>query len=133
MEAEMTEFLETGGGRIAYDVTGEGPLVVLVPGMGNNRAAYRFLAPLLVAGGYRVARTDLRGQGESSVGWPSYTRTDTAQDLLAMIRHLGGPAVIGGHSFSGGSATIAAAQAPDLVTAIVEIGPFTRVPKLSLG
>jgi pimeloyl-ACP methyl ester carboxylesterase len=133
MEAEMTEFLETGGGRIAYDVTGEGPLVVLVPGMGNNRAAYRFLAPLLAAGGYRVASTDLRGQGESSVGWPSYTRTDTAQDLLAMIRHLGGPAVIGGHSFSGGSATIAAAQAPDLVSAVVEIGTFTRVPKTSVA
>ncbi len=130
----MTEFLETGGGRIAYDVTGEGPLVVLVPGMGNNRAAYRFLAPLLVAAGYRVATTDLRGQGESSVGWPSYTRTDTAQDLLALIRHLGGgAAVIVGHSFSGGSATIAAVQAPDLVSAVVEIGTFTRVPKTSVA
>ena len=130
----MTEFLETGGGRIAYDVTGEGPLVVLAPGMGNNRAAYRFLAPLLVAVGYRVAATDLRGQGESSVGWPSYTRTDTAQDLLALIRHLGGgPAVIVGHSFAGGSATIAAVQAPDLISAVVEIGTFTRVPKTSMA
>ena len=129
----MTEFLETGGGQIAYDVTGEGPLVVLAHGMGNNRAAYRFLAPLLVAGGYRVANTDLRGQGESSVGWPSYTRADTAQDLLALIRALGGPAVIVGHSFSGGSATIAAAQAPDLVSAVVEIGSFTRVPKISMA
>ena len=63
----------------------------------------------------------------------SYTRTDTAADTLALIRHLGGPAVVVGHSFSGGSATIAAAQAPDLVSAVVEIGPFTRVPKLSLG
>jgi pimeloyl-ACP methyl ester carboxylesterase len=129
----MTEFLETGGGRIAYDVTGEGPLVVLVPGMGNNRAAYRFLGPLLAAAGYRVATTDLRGQGESSVGWSSYTRTDTAQDLLALIRWLGGPAVIVGHSFSGGSATIAAAQAPELVSAVVEIGTFTRVPKTSMA
>jgi hypothetical protein len=29
-----TEFLEIDGGRIAYDVTGEGPLVVLSHGMG---------------------------------------------------------------------------------------------------
>ena len=127
----MTEFLEVEGGRIAYEVTGEGPLVVLAHGMGDNRNAYRFLVPALA--GYRVANTDLRGLGESSTGWSSYTRTDTAADLLALIRHLGGPAVIVGHSFAGGAATIAAAQAPELVRAIVEIAPFTLVPKLSLG
>ena len=129
----MTEFLEVEGGRIAYDVTGDGPLVVLLPGMGIRRDFYRSLTPQLVAAGYRVAAADLRGLGESSTGWESYTRTDTAADTLALIRHLGGPAVIVRHSFSGGSATIAAAQAPEMVTAIMEIGPFTRVPKLSLG
>ena len=129
----MTEFLAVEGGRIAYEVVGEGPLVVLAHGMGDNRNAYRFLVPVLTAAGYRVANTDLRGQGESSTGWSSYTRTDTAADLLALIRQLGGPAVIVGHSFSGGSATIAAAQAPELVSAIVEIDAFTRVPKISYG
>ena len=99
--------------------------------MGDNRSAYRFLVPALA--GYRVANTDLRGLGESSTGWTSYTRTDTAADLLALIRHLGGPAVIAGHSFAGGAATIAAAQAPELVRAIVEIAPFTLVPKLSFS
>ncbi len=129
----MTEFLEVEGGRIAYEVTGEGPLVVLLPGMGIQRDFYGSLAVQLAAAGYRVAAADLRGHGESSTGWSSYTRTDTAADTLALIRHLGGPAVVVGHSFSGGSATIAAAQAPDLVSAVVEIGPFTRVPKISLG
>jgi len=127
----MTEFLEVEGGRIAYEVTGDGPLVVLAHGMGDNRSAYRFLVPALA--GYRVANTDLRGLGESSTGWTSYTRTDTAADLLALIGHLGGPAVIAGHSFAGGAATIAAAQAPELVRAIVEIAPFTLVPKLSFS
>ena len=129
----MTEFLELEGGRIAYEVSGEGPLVVLEHGMGDTRHAYRFLIPPLVAAGYRVAAADLRGHGESSTGWPSYTRTDTAADILALIRHLGGPAVIVGHSFAGGSATIAAADAPELVRAIAEVDPFTQVPKLSLG
>jgi pimeloyl-ACP methyl ester carboxylesterase len=129
----MTEFLDVTGGRIAYEVTGEGPLVVLAHGMGDTRNAYRFLVPPLAEAGYRVAAVDLRGHGESSTGWPSYTRTDTADDLLALIRHLGGPAVIVGHSFAGGSATIAAAQEPELVSAVVEIDPFTRVPKISLG
>ncbi|MGH8889297.1 MAG: alpha/beta fold hydrolase [Acidothermaceae bacterium] len=129
----MTEFLDVDGGRIAYDVTGEGPLVVLGHGMGTPRDTFRFLVPLLVAAGYRVANVDSRGHGESSSAWPSYTRTNTAHDLLALIRHLGGPAVIVGHSFAGGSATIAAAEAPEQVTSVVEICPFTRVAKVDLG
>jgi pimeloyl-ACP methyl ester carboxylesterase len=129
----MTEFLTVDGGTIAYEVTGEGPLVVLAHGMGDSREAYRFVAPRLVAAGYRVATTDLRGCGESSAQWPSYTRTDIAGDLLALIRHLGGPAVLVGHSISGGSATIAAARAPELITGIVELAPFTRKQSIKLG
>jgi pimeloyl-ACP methyl ester carboxylesterase len=139
MEADMTEFLDVAGGRIAYDVTGEGPLVVLSHGIGDRRQAYRFLAPKLAQAGYRVASADLRGHGESSMGWASVTgkaaitRTDIAGDLLALIRHLGGPAVIVGHSISGGAATIAAAMEPELVSGIVEINPFTKTQKISLG
>jgi pimeloyl-ACP methyl ester carboxylesterase len=129
----MTEFLDHEGGRLSYDVTGDGPLVVLSPGMGDLRQAYRFLAPKLAQAGYRVATVDMRGHGDSSLGWPSITRTDVAGDLIALIRHLGGPAVIVGHSLSGGAATIAAASQPDLVAGIVEINPFTRVQKLQLG
>jgi len=135
----MTEFLDINGGRIAYDVAGQGPLVVLSHGIGDRRQAYRFLAPALVQAGYRVANADLRGHGESSMGWKSVTgkeaisRTDIAGDLLALIRHLGGPAVIVGHSISGGAATVAAAKQPDLVSGIVEINPFTKTQRLNLG
>lgn len=128
----MTEFIDIEGGRIAYDVTGEGPTVLLAAGMGNTRDAYRFLAPKIVAAGYRVVNVDLRGHGESSMNWPSYTRTDTANDLLAVIRKVGGPVVVVGNSFSGGSATIMAAKAPELITAIVEMCPFTRPAKVDL-
>ena len=135
----MTEYLDVEGGRIAYDVTGTGPLVVLSHGIGDRRQAYRFLAPKLAQAGYRVVSADLRGHGESSMGWKSVTgteaitRTDIAGDLLSLIRHLGGPAVIVGHSISGGAATIAAAQEPGLVSAIVEINPFTKTQKTSLS
>ena len=128
-----TEYVDVAGGRIAYEVVGEGPLVVLSPGMADTRSTYRFLAPLLADAGYRVASVDLRGHGESSVPWDSYTHADTADDLIAVIRTLGGPAVIVGQSFSGGAVTIAAATNPDLVSAIVEIDPFTRPPGFSAG
>jgi pimeloyl-ACP methyl ester carboxylesterase len=129
----MTEFLDHEGGRLSYDLTGDGPLVVLSPGMGDLRQSYRFLAPRLAQAGYRVATVDMRGHGDSSLGWPSITRTDVAGDLIALIRHLGGPAVIVGHSLSGGAATIAAATAPDLVSGVVEVGPFTRKVQYSPG
>ncbi|MGX1804876.1 alpha/beta fold hydrolase [Nocardia sp. NPDC055321] len=135
----MTEYLDIDGGRIAYDVIGDGPLVVLSHGIGDRRQAYRHLAPLIAAAGYRVVSADMRGHGESSLNWPSETgkdaisRTDVARDLLALIAKLGGPAVIVGHSLSGGAATIAAAEGPELVRAIVEINPFTLVQKFDLG
>lgn len=130
----MTEYLTVDSGTLAYEVTGaSGPLVVLAHGMGDSREAYRFVTPPLVAAGYRVVAVDLRGCGESSAQWPSYSRTDIAGDLLAVIRHLGGPAVLVGHSISGGAATIAAAQAPDLITGIVELGPFTRKQSIKLS
>jgi pimeloyl-ACP methyl ester carboxylesterase len=69
----------------------------------------------------------------SVTGTDAITRTDIAGDLLALIRHLGGPAVIVGHSLSGGAATIAAAKQPELVAGIVEINPFTRTQKLSVS
>src|SRR3954465_8336692 len=129
----MNQQLTVDGGTLAYEVTGAGPLVLLAHGMGDSREAYRFVAPRLVEAGYRVASVDLRGCGESSAQWPAYTRTDIAGGLIAVIRHLGGPAVLVGHSISGGSATIAAAQAPELITAIVELAPFTRKQALGPG
>ncbi|MFD0211115.1 alpha/beta fold hydrolase [Streptomyces hirsutus] len=129
----MTEHLAVDGGTIAYEVAGAGPLIVLAHGMGDSRAAYRAVVPQLVAAGYRVAAVDLRGCGESGTDWPAWSRTAIAGDLLAVIRHLGGPAVLVGHSVSGGAATIAAAQEPSLITAVVELAPFTRKQSLRLG
>jgi pimeloyl-ACP methyl ester carboxylesterase len=133
VRTDRTEYVDVEGGRIAYEVVGKGPLVVLSPGVADTRSSYRFLAPLIANAGYHVASVDLRGHGESTTDWDAYSRTDTAGDLIAVIRKLGGPAVIVGQSFSGGAATIAAATNPDLVSAIVEIDPFTRPPKIGVG
>ena len=44
---EPTSYLRRPEGRVGYDASGHGPLVVLVPGMGDLRGSYRFLAPQL--------------------------------------------------------------------------------------
>ena len=128
-----TEFLDVPGGRLAYDVTGPqgGPLVLCTPGMGDIRQVFRFIAPTLVEAGYRVARLDQRGHGESSARWAGYGSPATGEDMLAVVRHLGGPATIIGHSSSAAAAVWAAAEEPTLVSALVLIGPFARQRELS--
>ena len=129
----MTEFVDVPGGRIAYEVTGSGPLVVLSHGIGVRRRDYRFLAPMLAQAGYRVANADLRGHGESSMGWASITRTDVAGDLTRDDRpsgrargHRRALALGRGRHHRRGDAT-----GPG--RGVVEINPFTRKPKPDLG
>jgi pimeloyl-ACP methyl ester carboxylesterase len=131
-ESEL-QLLDVPGGQLAYDVTGpdDAALVLCVAGMGDTRAAFRFLAPRLVEAGYRVARMDQRGHGRSSCPWDSYGSPATGDDMLALIRHLGKPATIIGHSNAGAAAIWAAAQAPDLVRGLVLIGPFLHEERLS--
>jgi pimeloyl-ACP methyl ester carboxylesterase len=99
--------------------------------MGDLRAAYRFLAPMLRNTGYRVACTDLRGHGDSDTTFTSYGDVETGSDVIALIEELGGPAVIAGNSMAAGSAVFAAAERPDLVSGLVLIGPFVRNGKVS--
>jgi pimeloyl-ACP methyl ester carboxylesterase len=124
-------FLDRPEGRIGYDVGGDGPLVVLVPGMGDLRSAYRFTAPALRDDGYRVACTDLRGHGTSDTTFSSYGDVETAGDIIALIEELEGPAVVVGNSMGAGAACFAAAERPDLVNGLVLIGPFVRNGKTS--
>jgi pimeloyl-ACP methyl ester carboxylesterase len=121
-----TRYLTNPEGRIAYDVDGSGPLIVLVPGMGDLRATYRFIAPALREAGYRVVATDLRGHGESDASFASYGDAETASDIVALVQELGGPAVIVGNSMGAGAAVIAAAEHPELVSGLVLVGPFVR-------
>lgn len=122
--AMITSLLDRGAGRIAYDVQGEGPLVVLSHGMGDHRATFRLLTPLLVAAGHRVATVDVRGHGESSTGWPTYAAREVGADLIALVRHLGGPAVLVGSSSSAAAVPFAAAESPADVAGVVLLSPF---------
>ncbi len=124
-------FLHRPEGRLAYDVSGEGPLVICLPGMGDIRSTYRFLTPALVDAGFRVATMDLRGHGDSDATFSSYDDEAAAGDLVALAQELGGQAIVAGSSMGAGAAVIAAAQRPDLVTGLVLFGPFVRNPSLN--
>jgi pimeloyl-ACP methyl ester carboxylesterase len=120
-----TLYLEQTGGRIAYDDTGSGPLVICAPSMGDLRGEYRFLIPQLASAGYRVISIDVRGHGESSTAWDDFSVAGVGSDIVAIIRKIdAGPAIIIGTSMAAGAAVWAAAEAPELVRGIVAIGPF---------
>ena len=123
-----TRHLDVGEGRLAYDVTGpaDGPLVICAPGMGDVRGMYRFFAPLLAEAGYRVTTVDIRGHGETSTGWTDHSSAAIGGDLLALVDHLGGPAILIGDSYTAASSVWAAATAADKVRAVVLAGAFVR-------
>jgi pimeloyl-ACP methyl ester carboxylesterase len=121
-----TRFLDRPDGRIAYDVRGEGPTVLCVPGMGELRSSYRFLAPALAEAGYRVVTMDLRGHGESDVTFPSFDDVAAGSDVVALLELLDAPAAVVGNSMGAGGAAWAAAEVPDRVAGLVLIGPFVR-------
>jgi len=116
--------LQRPDGRIAYTVEGEGPLAVALPGMGDLRGSYRDLVGPLVAAGHRVAVADLRGHGDSDVGFRVHGDDVTGRDLLALIDELGGPAVVIGNSMAGSAAVWAAAERPDAIAGLVLVSPF---------
>jgi pimeloyl-ACP methyl ester carboxylesterase len=129
-----TQYLEVGGGRIAYELTGpeQGTLVVLVHGTGDTRKTYRFLAAQLAAAGYRVAAMDVRGYGESTAAWPDYLAVSVGADVVALIRHLGRPAVVIGHSIACASAVHTAAAAPGDVLGVVQLSTSSGAGSFSL-
>ena len=128
-ELHPTRFLDRPGGRIAYDLAGVGPLVVCIPGMGDLRSSYRYLAPALVEAGYRVATMDLRGHGDSDATFADYDDVAAGTDIVALLAEVGGgPAILVGSSMGAGAAAWAAAEAPVRVAALVLVGPFVRNP-----
>jgi len=130
--ASRTEFLDLPDGRLAYDDTGDGPLIVATPAMLDLRSELRFLVPLLVEAGFRVVTVDQRGMGESSGHWPAYGSEPLACDLIALIRHLdAAPTIIYGTSHGAAAGVNVAVQAPNLVRGLVLAGPFVRDGKSS--
>lgn len=127
-----TELLDRPGGWVSFDdAGGDGVVVIAAPGMGDTRRAYRHLGPALTAAGLRLVTMDLRGMGESSVGWDDLSDAAIASDLLALIDRLGGESVfLVGNSLSCASCVIAATQGPDKVAGLALIAPFARAVPL---
>jgi pimeloyl-ACP methyl ester carboxylesterase len=101
--------------------------VLLLHGFYDHVHAFDLLAPLL-AERFRVVSYDARGHGQSE--WPdAYAWETDVLDAIHVLRDLGRPAHVVGHSRGGGLATDAAQQDPDSVRRLVVLDGFGPPPE----
>lgn len=125
----MPERIAVNGGALAYDVYGTGGRsVVALPGIGDSRASYRQLGPLLAAAGFTVYALDLRGHGGSDAGFESYTAADVGDDAVAVMEALDlQEVVLLGNSIGAASGAHAALKS-ERVTRLVFLSGFVDDP-----
>jgi len=108
------------------EVTGEGPLVVLLHGLSDTHELWRFTAPVL-ARHYTVAAVDHYAHGRSPLPDGELTTARMADGVAALIERLArGPAVVVGLSMGGGVAQVLTFRRPELVRALALVSTSSR-------
>jgi pimeloyl-ACP methyl ester carboxylesterase len=123
------------GHSISYEEHGEGPPLVLVPGLGSPAREWRdrgYIEPL--AGSFRVVVVDPLGHGLSDVPADpdEYRRPDVAEDVVAVMDAAGvDRALLWGYSRGSRLAAVVACEHPERVEALVLGGYFLPLPEPS--
>jgi pimeloyl-ACP methyl ester carboxylesterase len=119
----VIQHIDAGPARLRVRIAGEGPVLVLLPGLGRPSDDLDPFAAFLVAAGYRVVQPDPRGVGGSTGPLDGLTLHDLAADIAAVIEAVGGQnVVIIGHAFGNRIARTVASDRPDLVGTVVLLG-----------
>src|SRR5262245_53883510 len=118
--------LRVGDLELAYEVTGDGPPLLLVMGLGGDRRGWDLVRPEL-ARRHRLVLLDNRDAGESSEATAAYGLADMAADALALMDHLGIDRFhVLGASMGGAIALHLALQAPVRVASLVLASTWGR-------
>lgn len=128
VEPERAGKIESAGLRLSYVEWGDpdAPPIVLCHGMWDHARGFSVLAPLL-ADHFRVIAIDARGHGDSD--WAdAYCWPCDVVDIVNVLRWIGRPVHLVGHSKGGGQATDAARVLPQAVRKVVNIDGFGPPP-----
>ncbi len=115
--------MQVAGHHVHYLAEGpaNGPVVVLVHGLGGSAEDWRNLAPYLAQSGFRVYIPDLLGYGRSEQPADfSYSVRDEAAVVVGFMDALGLKQVqLGGWSMGGWIAVLVAAQHPERISRLM--------------
>ncbi|HZB05000.1 MAG TPA: alpha/beta fold hydrolase [Thermoleophilaceae bacterium] len=99
LAAVLRHVTSSDGVRIACEVSGQGPPVVLVHGAGSARWSFDAVRPLLESS-FTVIAIDRRGHGDSTDAGEYELRREY-EDVAAVVQDAGEGAVLMGHSYGG--------------------------------
>lgn len=122
----MPRFTTADGLNLYYADTGQGQPLLCLAGLTRNSLDFSFLAPHVAD--LRMIALDYRGRGQSDhdPDYRNYTVAQEAQDVIALMDHLGlDRASILGTSRGGLIAMTLAATHPDRLAAVIlnDVGP----------
>ncbi|MFI5394298.1 MAG: alpha/beta fold hydrolase [Candidatus Binatia bacterium] len=80
--------VDVKGARLYYEEAGSGPAVVFAHGGGGDLSQWRHQMPVF-AQQYRAIAYDARGHGQSRATADHFTMSDCAEDITALLGHLG--------------------------------------------
>jgi pimeloyl-ACP methyl ester carboxylesterase len=118
----MKRFRSPAGITVSYDTYGAGPALVLVHGaFSDQHTNWEFVRPLLETRFtvYAIAR---RGRG-STDATSGHGLEDESDDVVALIREIGQPVFLLGHSYGAQAALAAAPRAAERVRKLVLYEP----------
>jgi pimeloyl-ACP methyl ester carboxylesterase len=116
-------YLRVGAIKISYVDIGDGPVILLLHGLGHSTHGWRKVMVPLAAAGYRVMAVDLPGFGYSDK--PGNYTLDMYVDFVAgwLDQHCIERAAVVGNSMGGAITAAVAAMRPDRVAAAVLVDP----------
>jgi len=118
--------LKVPGAQLSYEVSGDGPLLILIPGARGDGEVFRPLAHHLSAQ-YQVVTYDRRGFSRSSLDGPQdydHRLSTDADDVRRLIEHLTDqPATVFGNSSGALVALEVLTQYPERVQTVVAHEP----------
>jgi pimeloyl-ACP methyl ester carboxylesterase len=115
----QSQFAQVNGIRLHYVKMGEGPLLILLHGWPQTWYEWHKVMPAL-ASQFTVVAPDLRGLGLSEKTQTGYDKRTIANDVAALIKHLGvRSAIVVGHDMGGKVAYVLGLLYPELVTKLI--------------
>jgi pimeloyl-ACP methyl ester carboxylesterase len=114
----MERITTPDGTTVSYDKYGSGPPLVLIHGSFSDHVTNWQACKSLLADRFTVYAMARRGRGESSVT-TDHTLEDEMNDTVAMLRNVGAPAFLLGHSYGAVCSLGAAMREPETVAKLV--------------